>query len=301
MAASPSRLMRLALIVVAAVAAIVVSAPRPSAQRAPADATPRRIVSLVPATTEMLFAMGDGPRIAGVGSYDRYPPDVDKLPRLGGLLDPSVERLLALKPDFVIVYETQTDLRRQLERAGIPMFLYRHEGLADVTVAMRSLGQRIGSADRADAAARRLEEQLAAIRSRVAGQPRPRTLLVFGRQPGSLRGINASGGYGFLHDLLDVAGGTDVLGDIRQAAVSMSTEMVIARAPEAIVEVHYGDSLKALDIDAERRVWNALPSVPAVRTGRIYLVSGDEFVVPGPRVATAAERFARALHPDSFK
>ena len=89
----------------------------------------------------------------------------------------------------------------------------------------------------ANALASRIEQQLADIRQRVATQPRPKTLLVFGREPGSLRNIDASGGDGFLHDMLEVAGGTDVLGDIHRQSVMMSTEMVLARAPEVIVEL----------------------------------------------------------------
>jgi iron complex transport system substrate-binding protein len=283
------------------VLALCASARARSPQAGAPLAGARRIVSLVPATTEMLFDMGENGRLVGVGTYDRFPPEVDRLPRLGGLLDPNVERLLALKPDLVIVYDTQTDLRRQLERAGIPMFTYSLRGLADVADTMRTLGQRVGAGASGNQAAERLESRLGAIRARVASRPRPRTLLIFGREPGSLRGINASGGYGFLHDLLDLAGGADVLADIKRPAVAMSTEMVIARSPEVIIEVHYGDSLKTIRIDGERRVWNALPSVPAVRSGRIHLLAGDEFVVPGPRVAVAAERFARALHPEAFR
>ncbi|MGE0448352.1 MAG: ABC transporter substrate-binding protein [Vicinamibacterales bacterium] len=263
-----------------------------------ASAGASRIVSLVPATTEMLFDMGEGARLAGVGSFDRFPPDVQRLPRLGGLLDPDVERLLALKPDLVVMYRTQSDLRRQLERAGIPFFEYQHGSLSDIAETMRALGDRVGVPAKGDDAARRLEQRLSSTRQRVAGRPRPRTLLVFGRQPGSLRGINASGGVGFLHDLLELAGGTNLLGDIKQPAVSVSTEMLLARAPDVIIELVYGDSPRVDRIDAERRAWDALPAVPAVRTGRIHLLSGDEFVVPGPRVASAAERFARTLHPE---
>jgi iron complex transport system substrate-binding protein len=267
---------------------------------APPDA-PQRIVSLIPATTEMLFAMGAGDRIAGVSNYDRYPPDVERLPRVGGLLDPNVERLLALKPDLVIVYDTQTDLKRQLERAKIPMFRYVHRGLPDITDTLRALGERVGSTAAADAAATRVEQQLAAVRARVAGRPRPKTLLVFGREQGSLRHVNASGGYGFLHDILELAGGTDVLGDLHQQSVDMSTEMILTRAPEVILELHYGESLKPDRLEAERLVWNALAAVPAVKNKRVHLLVGDEFVVPGPRIVIAAERFAQTLHPDVFK
>jgi len=262
---------------------------------------PQRIISLVPSTTEMLFVMGAGSRVAGVSNYDHFPPDVERLPKVGGLLDPNVERLLSLKPDLVIVYDTQTDLKRQLERARVPMFGYVHRGLPDITQTMRALGERIGMKAAADAAASRIEQQLAAIRARVAGRPRPKTLLIFGREAGTLRHIDASGGYGFLHDILELAGGADVLGDLNKQVVDMSTEMILSRAPEVILELHYGDSLKPDRFDAERRVWNALPSVPAVRNNRVFLLGGDEFVVPGPRIVMAADRFARTLHPEAWR
>lgn len=282
-----------------AVVAAVVLSPRTAAQGRGPAAPPQRIVSLVPATTEMLFAMGAGSRVAGVGSYDRFPPEVAGIPKVGGLLDPNVERVLSLKPDLVIVYDSQTELKQQLERTGIPIFNYVHRGLPDITATMRTLGERVGARAGADAAAADIERQLAAIRTRVAGRPRPKTLLVFGRERGTLRQINASGGIGFLHDLLELAGGTDALGDLGKQSVMMSTEMVLLRAPDVILELHYGDSATRENIESERRVWNALPSVPAVRSGRIYLLTGDEFVVPGPRIVLAADQFARALHPDA--
>ena len=216
----------------------------------------------MPAVTEMLFAMGAGSRLAGVGNYDRFPPEVDRLPRVGGLLDPNVERLLTLKPDLVIVYDTQAELKHQLERAQIPTFHYVHRDLSDITETMRALGVRIGASREADAAASRIEQQLAAIGRRVTGRTRPKTLLVFGREHGTLRQINASGGYGFLHDVLELAGGADVLADLRKQAVDMSTELILTRAPEVIIELHYGDSVQTERCDAERLVWNALRRCP---------------------------------------
>jgi cobalamin transport system substrate-binding protein len=271
------------------------------AGQAPPNRAPQRIISLIPATTEMLFTMGAGNRLVGVGNYDRFPPEVSRLPKVGGLLDPDVERVISLKPDLVIVYATQADLKRQLERAQIPMFDYAHRGLPDILETMRALGERIGMKAGADAAAANVQQQLDATRARVASLPRPKTLLVFGREQGTIRRVNASGGLGFLHDVLELAGGSDVLGDLRQQSVDLSTEMIITRAPEAIIELHYGDPLPPARLEAERRVWNALASVPAVKTGRVHLLVGDEFVVPGPRIAVAADRFARTLHPEAFR
>jgi iron complex transport system substrate-binding protein len=264
--------------------------------RVSADA--RRIISIIPATTEMLFAMGAGDRIVAVGTYDRFPSEVSRLPRVGALLDPDVERILSLRPDLVVVYESQADLRTQLQRAGIPTFVYRHRGLPDVTETIRALGSRIGLADRADALAASLERQIADVRAKVAGLPRPRTLLVFGREHGTLRGIEASGGVGFLHDMLEAAGGADALNEVRRQAVTMSSEMVLARAPDVIIELRYAHEEAG---QADMTAWNALASVPAVRNRRVYLLQGEEFVVPGPRVAAAIERLARTIHPDAYR
>jgi len=268
-----------------------------SAASSPADA--HRIVSIIPATTEMLFAMGAGDRVAAVGSYDRFPPEVDKLPRVGALLDPNVERILSLRPDLVILYTSQTDLRTQMERAGVPYYAYVHRGLPDITQTIRSLGARVGVDAAANALADRVERQLAEVRTRVAKSARPATLLVFGREPGTLKNIDASGGVGFLHDMLETAGGRDVLADTRQQSVTMSTELVLARAPEVIIELRYarGDTTASADLKA----WDALGSVPAVKNHRVFMLQGEEFVVPGPRIAAATERLARALHPELFR
>ena len=88
--------------------------------------------------------MGAGDRVVAVGSYDRYPPEAERLPRVGALLDPNVERILALRPDLVIVYGTQTELSAQLDRAHIPVYSYTHRGLSDVTATIRALGARVG-------------------------------------------------------------------------------------------------------------------------------------------------------------
>jgi iron complex transport system substrate-binding protein len=248
----------------------------------------------------MVFDMGGSDRLVGVGTFDRFPPEVSRFPRVGGLLDPNVERILSLRPDLVIVYDTQDDLITQLTRAGVPIYRYRHQGLPDIVQTMRSLGTRLGAGKEADAAAGRIETRLAAVRTQVEGRARPRTLLIFGREPGSLRRIQASGGVGFLHDLLELAGGSDVLSDFTRQSVEMSTEMVLARAPEVIIELQYGDSPRR-QAEAELRAWDALPSVPAVRRKQVHMLVGDEFVVPGPRIVQAAERLARVLHADAFK
>jgi iron complex transport system substrate-binding protein len=199
---------------------------------------PRRIVSLIPSATEVLFAIGAGPRVAAVSSFDHYPPQVERLPRVGALVDPDVERILSLRPDLVVVYASQIDLRAQLERARIPVYVYRHGSLADITAGMRAMGNRLGLRAEAEAAAASIERGLAEVAAGVAGRPRPRTMLVIGREPQSLRAINVSGGLGFLHDLLELAGGRNAFGDVTRESMMVATETILARGPEVILELN---------------------------------------------------------------
>ncbi len=257
---------------------------------------PTRIISLVPALTEMVFAIGAGPQVVAVSSFDTEPPEVLALPRVGALLDPNTERILALRPDLVLVYGSQIDLLQQLERARVPTFLYRHGGLAEVSATISALGQRTGHRVVADRLASSITSRLAALRTSMQMKVRPRTMLVFGRERGTLRGIFASGGRGFLHDMIEAAGGRNVFAEVTQESVEASTEMILARAPDVILEVRSSevDVLSAAD---EGQAWARLASIPAVKTGRIHVMTGRMFVVPGPRVADAAVQLARVLHP----
>jgi iron complex transport system substrate-binding protein len=273
---------------------------RPAALQ-PRPAGPVRIVSLVPALTEMLFAIGAGPQVVAVSSYDDFPPQVTSLPRVGALLDPDMERILALRPDLVISYGSQTDVQAQLARAHIRVFSYRHAGLTGVFTTLEELGAAVGRSADSERLAREIRSGLDGIAARVRGRARLRTLLVFERDPESLRGIYVSGGVGFLHEMLNIAGGVNVFADVARESVQPSIETILARAPEVILEVRAAGLLASADVAQARRVWGALASVPAVQHGRIQILSGDHLVVPGPRVVQGTEAFARVLHPDAFK
>ena len=256
---------------------------------------PRRIISVVPAVTEMLFAIGAGPQVVGVGSFDELPPEVE-LPRVGALIDPDLERIISLRPDLVVLYASQSDPREQLARAEIPVFSYVHSDLAQVMETIRTLGARTGRAASAERLATSLERRFEEIRERVKGRERPRTLLVMSREPLALRNIYASGGFGFIHDMLEAAGGTNVFADIERESLQPTTETILATAPDVIIEVRVSGALTVEQVDRERQVWQTLAGVPAVRSGRVYFLTGGDLVVPGPRVAAATDRLARLLH-----
>ncbi|MEP6919369.1 MAG: helical backbone metal receptor, partial [Acidobacteriota bacterium] len=262
--------------------------------------SPQRIISLIPAVTEMLFAIGAGPQIVAVSSFDRYPPEVEKLQRVGALIDPDVERILSLRPDLVAIFGSQTNLRAQLERAQIPVFAYTDEGLADIANTMRALGIRVGRAQSGESAARGLEARITAVRKRVSGAVKPKTLIVFGREPLTLRGIYASGGLGFVHDMVEAAGGANVFADIQRKAVQATTEQILARLPEVILELR-SNPLAPETRRREIAAWRPLAALPAVRNTRVYILGDPRTVIPGPRIAEAIELIAQTLHPEAFR
>jgi iron complex transport system substrate-binding protein len=301
MAAGTKRLIAAVVLLLAGGAGLVSPASADLTQSAPQrPGGARRIVSLVPALTEMLFAIGAGSQVVGVGSFDAFPPEVRNLPRVGALLNPDVERILSLRPELVVIYGSQTDLQTQFARAGVKTYSYRHGGIDTILQSIRELGDATGHRPEADRVVSGLRDKLAAIRARMKGRAQPNVLLVIDRQPKTLREIYVSGGFGFLHEMLEIAGGRNIFGDVKRESVQPSHETLIAKAPEVIIELQAEGMIAPSDIAADKATWSTLSSLPAVRNGRVHILVGQYLVVPGPRFADAVETLARTLHPEAF-
>jgi iron complex transport system substrate-binding protein len=174
------------------------------------------------------------------------------------------------------------------------MFEYRHAGLADITETLRALGARTGHQASADALAVRIDQDLAAVRASVEGRPKPRTLLVFSREEASMRGLYVSGGIGFLHDMLEVAGGTNVMADVKREGLQLSLEQLLARAPEVVLELRFSEEWPPERLARETATWKAI-SVPAARNNRVRFLQDASLTIPGPRVAAAVQTIAGAI------
>ena len=253
----------------------------------------KRVISLVPGATEMVFAIGAGDLVVGVGSHDTWPPQIEGLPRVGALIDPDLERILDLAPDLVIVDPTQRALISQLASAGIATHTYATDDIASVLDAARSLGRQLGRAAAGDAEALRIEQRLAQLRERHRRARAPTTMLVFGRREVGFRNLYINGGTGFLHELVEIAGGTNVFADVTQMSFKAGLETVLSRAPEVIVEVRPGSDRGQFDEAAVIAQWRSLPGFEVVV---VAVLASDAVMVPGPRLPEAAEEIARILH-----
>jgi iron complex transport system substrate-binding protein len=256
-------------------------------------AVPARIVSTSPSITETLFALGLGDRVVGVSTYCRFPAEVARLPKIGTFLKPDAELIAGLRPDLVVVHEVSTGIDRKLASLRIPYVIVERGTLASVFSSIRQIAAAAGVAPRGDALVADLERRLNAIRRSGASASPVRVLFIIGRRPGMLADLVAVGPGSYINDLIEIAGGTNVLaipGQPEYPRISMET--VLRLDPDVIV-----DTVDMGETEAERvqrqpineRLWKAYPSLGAVKTGRLHAATTDALVVPGPRVVDAAE------------
>jgi iron complex transport system substrate-binding protein len=266
---------------------------------------PSRIVSTSPSITETLFALGLGERVVGVSTFCRYPDAVKALPKVGTFLKPQAEVIARLRPDLVIVHGGPHDVARQLSTLAIRTISVDRGTLPSVYSTIRAIATAADVRDRGERLVADLQQRLERVQSAVASQPRRKVLVIVGRRPGTLGDLVAVGRESYLHDLVGIAGGTNVLGgDGLPEYPTVSLETVIRLAPDVIVDAgDMGDTAE----ERRRRetatlgLWSGQRMVAAAARHEVHVVMSDAFVVPGPRVVEVAETLAAWIHGVTFK
>ncbi len=261
-------------------------------QEASAERGPARVVSLSPSTTEAMFAIGAGSQLVARSRYCSFPPEVAKLPQVGGYVDPSLEAILAVSPSLVIGARgpTGTALTDRLASRKVETYFPATESFAEISAMMLGLGERTGHATEAKEAVARVEQRVAAVERAVAGLPRVRVLLVFGVEP-----LSVAGPKSFPDEMIRRAGGTNVVSE-GGAYPSLGMERVINLDPDVVVAAIMGEENAASRIGKDRPGW---ASVRAVREGHVVALSDEALLRPGPRIGDGLATLARAIHPDA--
>lgn len=268
-------------------------------RRGPAAASElpyKRVLCMAPAVVEIVYALGAGELVAGVAQHTKWPPEALRRPSCGGYINPNYERMLSLAPDLIITQGAAEDLRRFARDNGIELLSLELTDLESIFTQTRRVGRVLGLTADAERLCARMTERLEAVRARAAGKPRPRVLLTTGLEAGGLSKIYAVGSGTFLSDLIEVAGGVNVVSDLARGYGVVSKEALVARAPEVIVELHgEGGDPAALQEEVSRR-WAAFDVLPAVSQGRVHAIAATYALIPGPRVVELAERLAVIFH-----
>ena len=249
---------------------------------------PHRVICLMPSVTDTVYALGAGDDVVGISDYTKYPAAALTKPSVGNLITPSIETILSLHPDLVIGVQPMgpMEVTGQLERVGIPIFLVSPHGIAGILHSVETIGLALNRTPQADALVHSLQQRVDAVKARTKGQSAPRVFMPVWYDPISTIGKNA-----FITEIIEAAGGHSVTDDLPSEWPEVSMEVVLERAPDALLLVRGGKTtLKVLE---GRPGWS---SMAAVKAKRVYYVD-DRINYPSPIAIVALEDLAKDFHP----
>lgn len=259
---------------------------------------PQRIISTSPGLTEILFAIGAGDRIVGVSEFCTYPPETASIQKIGGIVNASMETIVALQPDLVILGSLTVKLEANLRNTDIRTLHVDEHSIEKILQNIRKIGAAVGLSESANKLATDLERQMRTVQVDVGTRKRKRVLFVVGRSPGTLNDIYVVGSGVFLSDLIEMAGGQNVFADLSLQYAKVTKEDILARRPEIIVESAHNIELTDKKIDEMSNIWGQLSSLPAVQNRQIYILNDDYLLIPGPRFINTLHKLKAILHPE---
>lgn len=247
----------------------------------------RRVISLAPHVTEMLFAAGGGDRIVGTVKYSDYPSAARDIPRVGDNRQVDIERVLSLKPDLLVVWRHNASSRQmdQLRKLGIPLFYSEPHKLGDIPEAILKLGRLLGTTSQAQHTASQLRAQLDSLSARYKHRSPVRVFYQVWDKP--LYTLNDRH---IISDAIRVCGGENIFARLPLVAPSLSPEAVLQEDPEAIVS---GDRRDQATSGVE--LWKQYPSMLAVRRGNLFALDSDLVNRSGPRILAGAAQLCEQL------
>jgi len=255
---------------------------------------PERIVSLAPNLTETVYAIGAGDRLVGDTTYCDYPEAAKAVAKVGDTLHPSLERIIALRPQLILVstasqLETFTD---QLQERCISVYVTDPHDLEAVFRSIKQLGELLDEPEHAGKLVEDLRARATAVEQTVIDQPRLKLFYQLSRAP-----LYTAGQESFVTDLIRRAGGESVTASVAGAWPRYSDEAALAAHPEAIIMA----SEDAMGTASKTELAEPLKHSPAAQSGRVYTINGNLLSRPGPRLVDGLEEMAHALHPESFR
>lgn len=258
---------------------------------------PVRLVSLAPNLTEVLFALGLAERVVGVTIFCDYPPAARKKPKIGGFINPSLEAIVAQRPDLVFATAdgNRSEDVEKLNDLGVPVYVVDTRSVEEILLAIRTVGAITGR----EASARALADELARRRDRVRAAveklPPVSVFVALDRSP-----LISAGDGTFVGELVTLAGGRNIVGASAILYPTVNMERILAADPAVIVDAAEAREISRVEADA---IWRAIPGAAglrAVRQGRILEIGMGSFFRPGPRIVESLERLATYLHPGAF-
>ena len=254
-----------------------------------AQTPPKRVISMAPNLTEIVYDIGAQDLLVGVTDFCKFPPEAQKKEKIGGWINPNYEKILSLKPDLVLALKFHGKAVDNLEKLKVPVLVQDCQTVEDVLAAYDTLGKALGR----EAAAKKAKEKLAARLAKIRAEPSQgrsvSVLFVVDRTPGALDQIYGVGPHNFVDALIRWTGGANILYDSPVSYPLVSKEELLKRDPDVIVNALPPAHGRPDEVVREAAVWDGLPSLKAVKNHRVYCFNKDEYLIPGPSMVGLGE------------
>ena len=254
---------------------------------------PRRVVSLAPSITEILYAIGLNDEIVGVTEFCDYPQEAKQKAKIG-YAQPNIEAIVTLEPDLVLAPRAflRADLLAKLEQLKVTTFVVDPDSFEEIPSRIQTVGRILNRSTAADGVAMAMRQRIAAIRSKMEAVARVRVLYVLNSQP-----LITVGPGSYIHQVINVAGGSNIASQATVPYPHLNMEAVLKEDPEIIIfPIGKAEGISL----AEQQEWLRWTSLSAVKQGRLHQISADILNRPGPRIVEGLETLARIIHPEAF-
>jgi iron complex transport system substrate-binding protein len=254
---------------------------------------PNHLVSLAPSITETLYAIGLADRVVGVTEFCDYPPEARNKPKVG-YSNPNLETIVALQPDLVLAPRDfiRPDVLGKLEQLKIPTFVVEAKTVEDIASQIQLIGRMLDRSEVANPIAMELRRRLTELKRRTEMLARPRVLYVLNSQP-----LITVGPESFIHQLIEIAGGTNVAAGAASPYPRLSIEAVLKEDPQLIIfPVGASEGIP----QGEQELWRRWKTITAVKTDSFHHIASDLLNRPGPRIVLGLEKLAEIIHPEVF-
>lgn len=257
---------------------------------------PKRIVSLSPNITQIIYALGAWENVVGVTIYSDYPPEAKDMAKVGGWVNPNMEAILALKPDLVVLMKDQdTIYGRKLKKLGVKKSVIdSNESVSDILESISALGEVLNRELEADILVGEIRASLDRITEAAKGVRKKSVLIVVGRNPGTLEDIYVIGRDNYMNELLNMAGGENVI-ENKRLSIKLTREAILTLDPEVIIEINHDKSEREAQILG---TWAELNIAKAVRNDQVFILPSTVLLHPSQRIVEGARVLIQILHPE---
>jgi len=258
----------------------------------------KRIVSMAPSLTEILFALGLNDEIVGVTTFSDFPAEALEKPKVGSFWQPDIEAVVAARPDLVVMLqiEQQRSLAERLNRIGYNCLVVYIDKVNDLFVAIDTIGAATNRQPQANELINNLRNKLEELSNIVGNEEKIRVLWIIQREP-----LRVAGRDTFINEMIELAGGENAIGATIHKYPPIGAEQVISCRPDVIIEPMMTHSNPENQREAAVQYWSRFKNVPAVANGRIYVIESGAVSRLGSRLYEGTEIIAGCLRPDLFE